>query len=149
MKKFKFRLEKVMDMRAEAERQRQMALAEARMKVEAEEQRLQSLHETVTSEKNAIELLRTGGAIKPREINAHYQYIRRLKLDIDHQRQNIFKAKQEQELRRQELLEAAKERKMLENLKDRQREAYMAEVNRKDQALIDDVAVTRFGKERT
>ena len=137
-----------MDMRAEAERQRQMALAEARLKAEAEEQRLQSLYTAIEHEKQAIETMRASGSINSRDINAHYQYLRKLKLDVDTQQKRIVQARNLEEKRRIELLEAAKERKMLENLKERQREAYVAEANRKEQAVIDDVAVTRFGKER-
>ncbi|MCK5145294.1 flagellar export protein FliJ [bacterium] len=148
MKKFKFRLEKVMDMRAEAERQRQMDLARAQIELVKEEDRLKELESKLSRERDAIEQMRQGERFNPYEMDCRYRYKKKIENDMSRQCVRIKEAKTKVVLRRNALLEAAKERKMLENLKSRQREAYLAEFARKEQALIDDVAITHFGNDR-
>ena len=148
MKKFKFRLEKLLDMKAEAERQRQMALAEANMKVGREEEALRLIQASHQAGRQGIETLRSGGRFSPQEMDQRYRYLKKLEADMVIQRRRIKEAIKAADQCRVALLEAAKERKMLENLKGRQEEAYLGELTRKEQAMIDDLTITHYGNEK-
>ena len=78
----------------------------------------------------------------------YYRYLRKLESDIRTQEQNVNVVEKEMEIHRLVLLDATKDRKVLENLKENKYKSYITDLIKKEQAVIDDVAIFNFSGER-
>ena len=65
---------------------------------------------------------------------------------IEEQMQNINKAKEIVEEKRLALLEAMKERKVLETLKEKEKENYFKEELKNEQKIIDEIVSYKYNK---
>ena len=148
MKKFQFRLQKVKEIKEEIEKQKMQQLAAAQNRVAKEVEKLDVLYTNQTECYQRLEELRSNEKIDCTEMRSCYDFLNRLEQDIANQKIRIARANQEVEKRRLILLEAAKERKILDNLKDRQQKVYMSEIARKEQAVLDDLTITHFSPKR-
>jgi len=148
MKKFKFRLQKVKELKEEIEKQKMQLLAKASERVAREEMQLEMYYKKQQECYRQLENVRTEAKINPVGINYYYSYLEKLEMDIKNQKLKIAAAKQELEKRRKILLAATKERKVLDKLKSRQHQSYMIEMFKKEQAIMDDLAATHYSSER-
>lgn len=140
MKKFNFRLQKVMQVKEEVEKQKMLDLADAKRFVAEEEKRLGHLQSQDEAYRETIERRKTAERINPMEMDLYYRYLRKLGDEIDLQNGRVQDARDKMEKRRQVLLNASKERKVLEKLREKKYTAFRAEVTKKEQNFIDDVA---------
>lgn len=72
------------------------------------------------------------------------QYLRRLKHEIDLQKGILSKLESTREIKRELLLEAVKNRKAIEKLKEKQNTDRRRKANRNENNLMDDISATRF-----
>ena len=82
--------------------------------------------------------------ITPQELITYNNYMERLKRSIEIQKVVIEKAKKAVEQARLELVEAAKQRKMFETLKEKQMEEYWDEYYKKEQAQLDEIVSYKY-----
>ena len=148
MKNFKFRLQKVMEYKEEIERLRKLDLNEAKERVFKEEEKLEQLKCKDRDCRRQIKEKEAEDKINPVEVNFCYRYLKKLGTEIELQNDRILVAKTEEEKKRQVLLIATKERKILEKLKEKKYSAYATGLARKEQVVIDDVASTAFTRRR-
>lgn len=80
----------------------------------------------------------TGG--DPIEIQKHYAFIQLQGIKIKSQEQKINLQDEAVEIKRQELEEIVQERKTVEKIESRRREAYLESVKKKEVAMLDEVA---------
>ena len=78
------------------------------------------------------------------ELKRQYLFKQKIEERIEKQIELIEKTKEELEVLRQELLEAQKDRKIMENLKERDYNSYKEELMRIEQKELDEVAVLRY-----
>jgi len=148
MKKFKFRLQKVMEFKEEIERQRMLDLGKAKKRVSAEDRKLEQLWQKDSECRKQIEDKEKEYIINPVEMNLYYRYLKKLGTDMESQKERIQAAKSKMEENRQILIAATKERKILEKLKEKRCFAYITGIARKEQVILDDLANTAFIRRR-
>ena len=148
MKKFRFRLQKVMEFKEEVEKQRKQELGKARKRVLDEEKVLDGLQARDHDCRLQIADKCNAETIDPREIDNYYRYLKQLKVQMEMQGHRIDEAKKIMEDKRQDLLAATKERKILEKLKERKYNDFMIDLARREQFVLDDLAGTAFARRR-
>ena len=141
MAQFKFKLDAVLRHREaiEKEKQRDYALALARQK-ELEDQ-LKALDQTMQVTNDDVRQNHLVGRIDVSFITAHRRFLlgmRRKAMDLA---AAIAKAQREAEAARAVMAEAAKQRMVLEKLREKQAERWKDEAARKEMAALDEVAM--------
>lgn len=150
--KFRFRLEKVLTHRRRVEDEAKRAYFEAKAKTEAALTELEGLYRQIDDARARGHELMTGGAqdIPPRfaaPILQHTDlFIGGQKIRIETQRKKIRDLKGEEERLQDLLAEAARERKAMEKLREKHREEFVAEQDRREREEADDLSVMRFGR---
>jgi flagellar export protein FliJ len=140
MTPFRFRLQRLLELRSRAEQQVAVRLASARAEAEAVHRR----HEALAASHDAgrDQLLRTGHAAG--ELQA-------LGVMLDHLEQHVnlaaSEAREADEVVSEvasDLRAASQARRVLDRLRERRAEEWRVEVNSSDQATMDAIALTRF-----
>lgn len=143
MKKFKFRLATLVKLREAARTDRRLQLAEA-FRVDEVLQEQLGQAEAMISEYRQEQRAGTGpGTIDVDQLLAQQRYLMLLEIQrrsLMQQRQNVA---QEIERRRQALVEADREVRVLENLEQRQRARWNEERSRQELQILDEVAQRR------
>jgi len=143
LKKFIFRLDQVLKIRALEERIQQKEFSKVKS---------QHLNAVKILENIYIDRKETVESLKDHERKgfnqtiylSHMRYIEKLNLDVDIQRINIGKIEIELKKEREKLLNIIKKRKSLENLKEKKYEEYLYETNAEEQKVMDEIAGSRF-----
>lgn len=130
MKKFKFRLQKLLDLREAAEQEIKNELAELLNKQNAVRMRQQGYRNAIARERDSF-------ARKLREKKASYEDIMTFERfydstsrAIDISEQEILSMEDDIQKVRDRLIEASRERKVVEKLKEKKLEEYNYELNR-------------------
>ena len=142
MKKFNFRFQPVEDVKKRQEDQKREHLAEANKTLRGQEDRLADLHNLRDDCHRQI-VKRTRGRLNAAELVLSNFYLQKVTGDIQRQRKEVSRSQKEVETRRETLIQTARERKMLESLKERERAAHLYKENRKEQAQLDEIAGRR------
>jgi flagellar FliJ protein len=136
MKKFVFSLEPVLGQRRRVEEEKQQIVAARKRAADQAENELSRLNDEFRASSDALRQ-------KHRELDAdslrlHYAHLQFLDRTIVSQIQIVAERRVALDKARADLLAAAKERKVVEKLKDRRREAHVAEEARIEQNELDD-----------
>lgn len=147
MKKFKFKLQSVLDARSKVLENCQLAMAKVLHRLKQEQEHLDYLYTTVNITKCDLEnLLSSGNFIDLLSINNHQGYIFKLKNDIINQHKIIADTEVELDAKKNEVLEALKAKTMLEKLKEKAQKEFKFNFEKLDLAEIDEIATNRFKK---
>ena len=142
MKRFRFRLQRVMDARVTIERQRQRDMAEAQGELADQQKKLKELEaeleETERDQRNMVQR-----PVKAGDALIQHRWHRELRTRIRVQQEQVAKAATKVEEARVRLVEASKDRKVLEKLKERRLEEYHKEELTQQQNQLDDVGARR------
>lgn len=141
---FKFSLEPVLSLREKIEDNKKRELGEAtqyREKVYEEKLHLEQIKE------DALNLTRKQSrqAVNVLEVRTLNQYNSYMVKAVQNKEQELEKATQVVEEKREALLEAVKDRKILDNLKAIHKENFEEEEKRAEQRILDDMVTYRFG----
>jgi flagellar FliJ protein len=134
----KFRLQKVLEVRELIEKERQKELSQAMRKLQVAESQL---HELDDRKRQAAQTINQLAKIEVTEFSHHHLYLASLRNTIVEKHREINGIKIDAEKKRLALLEATKNRKALENLKDKHRRAHEQVLIKFEQASIDEVAI--------
>jgi flagellar export protein FliJ len=143
---FKFRLEPVVSLKKKLEDERKTALAEAKKDLQHKENLLVNLceHQEACQSEMGDEM-RIGALDISRKL-VFYAYLERLADEISDHTVAIEKSKDDVETKRDLLLESSREKKALENLKQRMKERYVRRAKKLEQAILDDTAGQLHGR---
>ena len=144
LKKFKFRLDVVLNMRQRELEKKQQEMAEVLKVVEEQRAKLEAIHTAQKQTEANLEKLISAEEIDITMINGHRNYVLKLVNDGKNQENVIHRAEQLLELKKKEVQEAYKKVKTLEKLKENQEKQYMFEIDQMLAKEIDDIAVTRY-----
>ncbi|MCL2355848.1 MAG: flagellar export protein FliJ [Defluviitaleaceae bacterium] len=138
MARFQFRLEKYLSVKEQIEDQKELEYANALRILEEEKQKLA---EFVKRKEESVERLRVSVAksIEPFEIRRFNNNIERLKHQITVQKERVIAAEEFAEQKRSELVQAMKERKALEIVKENAREEFLIEQDRTERKQVDEL----------
>lgn len=145
MAKFIFNMQSLLNIKEKLEDKSKTEYGKALNKLEEEKNILLSLEnkkrENILSFKQSISL-----SVKPNYIDSINKYISFIDKKIEEQQENIDKAKKFVEEKRLQLLEAIKQRKVLEALKEKEKENYFKEELKKEQKVIDEIVSYKYNK---
>lgn len=141
---YKFNLQPVLSLKQKVEDSKKRELGEATMRKEGiqnekyllEQKRQQALLDARTMDQSMVNI----AGIKA--YNHYDQYMSGVIKEKDHE---LDEAKKVVSEKRQELLEAVKDRKILDNLKAIHKEIFDEEEKRDEQRILDDMVTYRFG----
>ena len=138
MPKFRFRLQKVLEVKRHKEEELQRALALTRRTLKKECSTLETLQ--IEQHTRFREVERRGtGEIDITEMQLNASYLEGLTQRIVDQQTMIRQLREEEERRRSSLLEASKEKKILEELRDRKYVVFRAEMDQAEQVFLDEI----------
>lgn len=142
MKKFRFRLEKVLQYREiiKGEKKRELSLCLAALR--EEEEKLEKLYKA-QAENNMPEGVQKAGIFFLKG-----QYSERLKKEIIQKKLDILEAENKVEIARHAYIEAAKDAKTLEMLKSKKQDQYNEVVRLEEAKILDEVVVQRSSRQK-
>ncbi|MBN8549613.1 MAG: flagellar FliJ family protein [Deltaproteobacteria bacterium] len=138
MKKFKFRLERVLQFRTAVKDEKLRELTLKNVKLREEQDRLSALEGAMRRNQNEAE-----GVVLIESFYMRGLYSSRLKEEIVNQRLTIIKCEEEVREAMAAYIEASKELKSLTTLKDRKRTEYLEYVAHEDAKFLDELATQK------
>jgi flagellar FliJ protein len=146
-KKFKFRLEPLLKLRRHREKERQKEHSAAAAEVHKQKLQIQSIdYSRLTALDHQRQ--RLSGRICVAEALVYSRYLMKLKRRRLAGTSLLHALEKEAEQKRRKLIEAARERKTYELLKEKQQLRHRAGIEKQDQKELDEVAVTSFRRGR-
>ena len=151
MRRFRFRLERVLRYRRMLQEARQRDFAEAQTRVVAQERYIADLEGERTAEREAFRRTRLAAGTR-RTVQLIRAYLAALELRLASARKDRAELSREAEVRREALVRARRDVRALELLREKQREAWRRGEEIEEQKNIDEMAAAagraRGGKAR-
>lgn len=143
MKRFRYRLEALLKMKEHIEKERQKQLAVSLKKVNEQASHLDNIK---LARKDSFDTLRkrTKHSFSVAEMLVVSRYIHKLKRDTVMGEELLKVLKDDEEKRRQKLLEASRERKKYNKLKERQREKHYREIETALTKENDEISISNY-----
>ncbi len=144
---FKFELNSVLSLKEKMEDSKKRELGVAN----THKERLEQIKDDLMNEHDGVyDAIKKNVCIDfdVKEVRLLNQYSLHIKKQIKQTQNDIHKAQKTVDQKRDELLDAVKERKILENLKEIKREHYMIESKKTEQLLVDEMVSYKYGKVR-
>jgi len=143
MKQFRFPLQQVLEVRENIEKQRQGEFVVAGQTVTEAEQ---VFEEMLRLQKSSIVSYREQQMlnISPVESSQYFDYFCNLELQMIQQLQTITELKQEEEQKREKLLEASQDKLVIEELEKKEKEQYHRLFQKREQINIDDISTITY-----
>ncbi len=147
MKKFQFRLQVVLDIKEKLLEQKLLELSKVQRGLQEAIQKQKTLENYQLEINHALlKVFQSGNDLDLDEVQRYKDFINKLLVDISAQKvvvQNITKLL---EVKRKEVNDVLKEKKVLEKLKENQKKKYYQEFEQYDRRELDDIASSRYGR---
>jgi len=144
MRRFAFTLQPVLEHRKKIEDEKQQVVAERKRAVDAAEAELARLNDEFRE--TSKQLREQHRALDAEALRLHYGHVQFLDRVITAQIRVVADRRVALDRARSDLLSASKDRKVVEKLKERRREAFVAEQLRIEQNELDDGNARRYGR---
>ena len=147
MKKFKFSLQSLLDLREKRLEEKQIEYGKLQFIMRTLQTELMNLqNELVNSKENLYKLLNSNANIDINIIGMNRNYLLKLEEDIVNQDKKIEKHQIKLEEKQQEMLEALKEKTMLEKLKEKQLKEFLKTIDAAERKELDEIGLMRYAK---
>ncbi len=146
MKGFKFKLQSVLEARKKIFEDSQLEFARVKNRLNRENKRLDYLYRDFEQTTAGLELIINSGNIDHTLIFCHQGYILKLKQDIKKQHKLIDKIEDELGEKNKIMLEALKQKTMMEKLREKALDKFKKNVEKLDLLNIDEIATNRYKK---
>lgn len=147
MKKFQFRLQVVLDIKEKLLEQKLLELSKVQRGLQEAIQKQKTLEGYQMEINEALmRVFQSGNDLDLVEVQRYKDFINKLIVDISNQKvvvQNISKVL---EIKRKEVNEVLKEKKVLEKLKENQQKKYYQAFEQYERTELDDIATARYGR---
>ncbi|OGP15072.1 MAG: flagellar export protein FliJ [Deltaproteobacteria bacterium GWA2_54_12] len=143
MSKFVFNLEPLYDYRQRLEELSQKEFAEVNLHLAAEEKRLSEMNELYANSALEMDALKEKGAAVS-DIEMQHLYLEGLKRHIKAQEEAVGQLRNLVEKKRAELIDAARNRRVIEIMKERSLNAHNLKENKLEQKEADDLTSARL-----
>ncbi|MCL6471318.1 MAG: flagellar export protein FliJ [Firmicutes bacterium] len=148
MPKFKFKLQPVLHHRRKKEDILKKELADIKRVFKIEKAVLEELKQKLTRLHNDFRAKQQTSP-DPAEAAAYSNYIDKVERDIEMQLIKLSEIASEVKRSQERLIEASKDKKILEKLYDKQYEEFQKEFARVEQGVIDELATIRHNRKRS
>jgi flagellar FliJ protein len=145
-KKFAFALQPVLDHRKRIEDERKQTLAIRQRAVDDAKRELERLNEEFRG--HALALRQRHRQLAIEDLRLHYAHLQFLDRTIEAQTRIVAERQSAADRARNDLIDASKNRKVVDKLKDRRRIAFVAEETRVEQLELDDGNARRHGRKQ-
>ena len=144
MKKFKFRLQVVLDMREKELEQRQMEMAKIVAALNLQQEKLQNILQAQDNNTLEMEALYSASELDIMQIESHRKFGIKLVTDANNQERIINNTKHILSRKQQEVKEAHQIVEVLKKLKERQEKEFYKSFLQAEMKEIDDITSARF-----
>lgn len=144
MPRFKFSLQRVLEIRKHKEELLKNELVTLRREHTHEESILRELETKHIEQLNEIRKRQSCPNISSEEMLRYYLYLERLDNDIERQQTKLLELEQKVEAAKERLIKASQERKVLEKLHERKFEEWKWEQEKIEQAFLDEIALSMY-----
>lgn len=144
MKKFRYRMENILQIKKKLEEQAKIAYSTARIRLTKEEEKLERLRLQKSSYEDQLRGLRSS-KLNLLEIRRCEEAIEIMKMKIEQQIQVVKEAEKRLEIARIKLQNAMAERKTQEKLKEKAFEEYILEYEAEERKVTDELNSFRYG----
>lgn len=148
MARFKFRLQSVLEHKRRLEDVAQAALLQQQAAQRQEEAALRHLADAEVGAVRELERYRRTGRLEMEPLQLSLGYLQVMKTRVQSQAQAVERAQHQTVAKREQLAGCVKDRKAMEQLRERQLGAFTLEQNRAEARQIDDLMIGRFGHEQ-
>lgn len=146
MKGFKFRLQTVLEAKEQKFKDSQLEYAKVQSRLYREKQALETMYNEHSKTNEGLEQIIKSGLMDYTLIACHQNYLLKLKGDIQYQHNLIGRIEMELAEKKRLMLEAMKEKKIMEKLRERALEEFKKNVDRQEFITIDEIATNRYKK---
>lgn len=136
---YQFRMEKVLEFRSSVEKSKVEDYAKINIRLSREQEHLEDLEAQFVERQKSP-------APDVSAMKMNFLYREQLKAQLDRQKDRVKEVSVSLEQARGRLVEARKDRKIMENLKDKDRERFTQAAIMKEQKELDDMSIMRFSK---
>ena len=143
MKKYKFSLDQVLEIRQNVETQRQGEFVQAMRVVDENTDILKGIEEDQQSFLERYHTHQQAG-LQPNECIQYHQYFHALEVSIDRQNENIELLREEAEEKRERLEEALRDKLVIEELKKENLRNFQQKLAKVEQMFIDDTSTITY-----
>ena len=144
MKKFKFRLQSVLDMREKELEKKQQEMAGIVKILNSQIEELEYINSKSAEVLASLENMYNEASIDVTTISGSNGYLIKLEIEAKKQNQIIQNTKNVMQMKQLEINEVYKKVKVLEKLKEKQEKEYYKEFEVKTAKEIDDIVTTRY-----
>jgi flagellar export protein FliJ len=144
---YRFNLQPLLNHQRFIEEQHQKELAEIRLRLDTQTELLEQLlrkEATMTAQLKE----KHNGTLSSDDLILYRHYFDRLRKEADRQRKRIRETERCFRVKQEELLEAVKKRETLEQLKEKGLSAYQEKLMRKEQADLNEAALSVYNRNR-
>lgn len=145
-RRFKFRLQSILEFKEKREEEEQRELGRRLEALSREEALLVGLQHLQHARQEELTEKSSRSSLNVNEIQMYHDYEKRIQREISAQSIRVQQAQVDVDDQRQRLLEAVKEKKTYEKLKEKHQAAFAAEVEAEERNLLDDIATTKFAR---
>ncbi len=139
MKRFTFRLERILRYKVQIEEQKRLILASRVEELKENKEKMLRM----TREREEYFVLYSSyfnGIIDINRLKIARRYLDKLHVDLINQAKRVIDCEKKVEKAKLELIEAMRDRKKFENLRERKLQAYEKEANKEEQKYLDEFA---------
>ena len=140
---YKFSLEPVLNQRKLIEENLQKELAVFKKSLAEEKRKLRTYKRTKDKFLRKLQQKREE-SITISEMLLYVRFIERLSRDLEKQREKVLEVEKELDQKREALIEAMKNRKTLEKLKEKEWKTFRQQLTKKELDFLDEAAINRF-----
>jgi len=144
-KKYYFSLQNVLNHRINIEEEREREFALAMQVLLSERKKLEDIENKITKEFHELSMVETG-SFSSKDFMDYKKYIESLENKKIQQHKIICKVESGVEREREKLIEATKNRKVLDRLKEKGMKKYLLDINRLEQNELDEIAVLKYAR---
>jgi len=145
---FKFKLQSILEYRVNIEEKILNEFSDLKRDLEEKRAVLKAL---VTERESLMNDLRNMQSVTMRvdDIAALVAYVENIRMKEKEQKNILHQAKEKVEKKRQELMEAVRNRKVMENLRDKHAAEYQKNLNELEQKNSDEMSMLKLGRRET
>ena len=144
---FKYKLEPILSLKEKMEDNKKRELGLANQSYERAKAEKAKLVETRNKAYEEAKI-QNNNKVNIEHLKQLNKYLNYMKHEIHLKEQEVIKAAIKVDEKRSELIEAVKERKILENLKELKLEEYKEEESKKENNIIDEIVTYKFGSSK-
>ncbi|MBD3265004.1 MAG: flagellar export protein FliJ [Candidatus Omnitrophica bacterium] len=150
MARFKFRLQKILELRKRKQEDRQKELAGLKKLLKEEEKLLEKLKKQGYEVRKKIDLIQSKkeNSLDMEELTRHSDYLDSLRNRILSQIRTIRKVIEDIENKRGELIDASKEKKIIETLKEQQYKKFRESLENWEKKRLDEFGMINYSHRR-